>query len=147
MLSYGGADSVRSAWNSSRISSYFGRLEVLLKMDRFQELEEDVSYRSMREYARVSAFLPVRIRQVLEEERQGLRSRIVIESAITEHPEMPEIEDEALSACLHILNSKLDSIIKLLAFPPNSNRELDFARVNISAGGLGTSSSQLLCFG
>jgi c-di-GMP-binding flagellar brake protein YcgR len=97
----------------------------------------------MREYARVSAFLPVRIRPVLEEERQGLRSRIVIKSAITEHPEMPEIQDEALSACLHILNSKLDSIIRLLAFPPNSDRELDFARVNISAGGLGTSSSQL----
>jgi c-di-GMP-binding flagellar brake protein YcgR len=97
----------------------------------------------MREYARVNAFLPVRIRPVLEEERQGLRSRIVIESAMTEHPEMPEIENEALSACLHILNSKLDSIIRLLAFPSNSNRELDFARVNISAGGLSISSSRL----
>jgi len=112
-------------------------------MDGFQELDEDISYRSMREYARVNAFLPVRIRPVLEEERQGLRSRIVIESAMTEHPEMPEIENEALSACLHILNSKLDSIIRLLAFPSNSNRELDSARVNISAGGLSISSSRL----
>ncbi|MGA2027272.1 MAG: PilZ domain-containing protein [Syntrophobacteraceae bacterium] len=112
-------------------------------MDRFQELDEDASYRSLREYARVSAFLPVRVRPVLEKERQGLRSRIVIESAMTEHPEMPEIENEALSACLHILNSKLDSIIRLLAFPSNKDREVDFARVNISAGGLSTSSSQL----
>jgi len=111
-------------------------------MDGFQELDEDKLYRSLREYARVSAFLPIRIRQVSEEERQGLRSRIVVESALTEHPEMPEVEDEVLSACLQILNSKLDSIIRLLAFPSNSHRELDFARVNISAGGLSTSSSE-----
>jgi hypothetical protein len=111
-------------------------------MAGFQELDDDKLYRSLREYARVSAFLPVRIRQVLEKERQSLRSRIVVESALTEHPEMPEIEDLALSACLQILNSKLDSIIRLLAFPSNSHKELDFARVNISAGGLSTSSSE-----
>jgi c-di-GMP-binding flagellar brake protein YcgR len=111
-------------------------------MDGFQELDEDKSYRSLREYARVSAFLPVRIRPVLEKERPSLRSRIVVESALTEHPELPEIEDKVLSACLQILNSKLDSIIRLLAFPSDSHRELDFARVNISAGGLSTSSSE-----
>jgi c-di-GMP-binding flagellar brake protein YcgR len=111
-------------------------------MDCFQELDEDKSYRSLREYARVSAFLPVRIRPVLEEERESLRSRIVVESALTEHPELPEIEDEVLADCLQILNSKLDSIIRLLAFPSGSHRELDFAKVNISAGGLSTSSSE-----
>ena len=108
-------------------------------MDGFQELDEDKLYRTLREYARVSAFLPIRIRPVLEEERHGLRSRIVVEPALTAHREMPEVEDETLSACLHMLNSKLDSIIKLLALQSNSNRELDFARVNISAGGLCTS--------
>ncbi len=55
-------------------------------MDRFQELDEDVSYRSMREYAGASAFLPIKIRRVPEEERRGLMSRIVIESAMTKHP-------------------------------------------------------------
>ncbi len=111
-------------------------------MDRFQELDEDASYRSMREYARVSAFLPIRVRRVPEEERQGLMSRIVVESAMTEHPEMPEIENEALAVSLNILSSKLDSIIRLLAFPANSGRELDYARVNISAGGLSTAAGQ-----
>jgi c-di-GMP-binding flagellar brake protein YcgR len=111
-------------------------------MDGFQELDEDKLYRSLREYARVSAFLPIRIRPVLEEERQSLRSRIVVESALTEHRDMPEIEDEVLSACLQILNSKLDSIIRLLASPSNNHGLLDFTRVNISAGGLSTSSSE-----
>ena len=100
-------------------------------------------YRSLREYSRVEAFLPVRIRPVPEEERQNIISRIVIESALTEHPELPQLEDEVLSACLQILNSKLDSIIRLLAFPSNSHKELDFEMVNISAGGLSTSSTEV----
>ncbi|MGA2400630.1 MAG: PilZ domain-containing protein [Syntrophobacteraceae bacterium] len=105
--------------------------------------DEDKLYRSLREYSRVEAFLPVRIRPVLEEERQNVRSRIVIESALTEHPEMPQVEDEILSACLQILNAKLDSIIRLLAFPSNSHKDLDFQMVNISAGGLSTSSDEV----
>ena len=110
-------------------------------MTGLEELDEDKLYRSLREYARVSAYLPIRMQPVLEEERQNLRSRIVVESALTEHPEMPEIEDEVLSTCLQILNSKLDSIIRMLAFPSGGPRELDFAKVNISAGGLSTFSS------
>ena len=109
--------------------------------------DEDKLYRSLREYSRVEAYLPVRIRPVSEEERQNIRSRIVIESALTEHPEMPQVEDEVLSACLQILNAKLDSIIRLLAFPSNSHRELDFQMVNISAGGLSTSSEEVLLYG
>jgi len=104
--------------------------------------DEDKDYRSLREYSRVEAFLPVRIRPVLEEEQQHIVSRIVVESALTEHPELPQLEDEVLSACLQILNSKLDSIIRLLAFPSNGNKELDLEMVNISAGGLSTLSTE-----
>lgn len=111
-------------------------------MGGFQELDKDGVYRSLREYARVNAYLPLTIRPVGEEERQSLRSRVVIESALTEHPEMPELEDQTLSACLHILNSKLDSIIRMLAFPSNGPKDLDFSKVNISAGGLSTYSIQ-----
>ncbi len=108
----------------------------------FKEMDEDKQYRSLREYARVNAYLPVGIRSVQADELQDLRSRIVIENALTVHPEMPEIENEALAACLQILNSKLDSIIRMLAHPSDSHRELDFSRVNISAGGLATFSNE-----
>ncbi len=110
-------------------------------MTGFQDLEEDKLFLSLREYARVNAYLPVRIRPVPEEEAQVVRSRIVVESALTEHPELPVIEDDALSTCLQILNSKLDSIIRMLAFPSDRPKELDFSKVNISAGGLSTSST------
>ena len=111
-------------------------------MAGFQELDEDRFYRSMREYARVSAYLPVKVRPVPEEERQNLLSRVVVEFALTEHPQMPQVQDEALWACLEILNSKLDSIIRMLAFPSDSHRELGFSKVNISAGGLSTPSTE-----
>jgi c-di-GMP-binding flagellar brake protein YcgR len=48
---------------------------------------------------------------------------------------MPQIEDEALAACLRILNSKLDAIMKLLALD-TSCKEMDLVKVNISDGGL-----------
>lgn len=111
-------------------------------MTGFEDLDEDKLFLSLREYARVSAYLPVRVRPVPEEERQSVRSRIVVESALTEHPDLPQVEDEALSTCLQILNSKLDAIIRMIAFPSDSPKGLDFSKVNISAGGLGTSSNE-----
>jgi len=104
-----------------------------------QETDEDGLYRSMREYARVSAFLPVRVRPVPAKDWQNVRSRTVVESALTSYPEMPQVDDQALSTCLQILNSKLDSIIRLIASPMNGNKEVDFEKVNISAGGLSIS--------
>jgi hypothetical protein len=117
-------------------------MEAFVQMGDFPGPDDERRYRSLREYSRVEAFLPVRIRRVLGEERQTARSRIVIESALTEHPQMPELDDEQLSACLQILSAKLDSIIRLLAFPSNSHKELHFEMVNISAGGLSTLSGE-----
>jgi hypothetical protein len=115
-------------------------MEVLCPVAGFRELDDDKRYLSLREYARVSAYLPLKVRPVPQEERRKLLSRIVVESALTEHPQMPQVQDEALWACLEILNSKLDSIIRMLAFPSDGHRELSFSKVNISAGGLSTPS-------
>ncbi|MGC8493316.1 MAG: PilZ domain-containing protein [Syntrophobacteraceae bacterium] len=104
-------------------------------MNDFRELEEDKPFLSMREYARATGYLPVSIRAVSEEEREGLCSRIMVESVFPEHPELPEVEDRALATCLQILNSKLDSIIKMIAFHSNS-KEMGLSKVNISDGGL-----------
>lgn len=104
-------------------------------MNFFGDLDDDRQFLSMREYARVTGYLPVRIRAVPEEEMQGLSSRIVVESTFAEQPEMPEVEDPALAACLRILNSKLDTIIKMLAVE-SSCKEMDVTKVNISDGGL-----------
>ncbi len=104
-------------------------------MNAFGDLEEDRQFLSMREYARVTGYLPVSIRAVPEGERQGLASRIGVESAFAEHQDMPEVDDPALSACLRILSAKLDAIIKMLTLEA-SCKEMDLAKVNISDGGL-----------
>lgn len=104
-------------------------------MNGFRELEEDKQFLPLREYARVTGYLPVSIRAVPEEEREELSSRVVVESVSPEHPELPALEDEVLATCLQILNSKLDSIIKMLAFH-SASKEMDLAKVNISDGGL-----------
>jgi hypothetical protein len=111
-------------------------------MPGFFELDEDESLLSLREYARVNAYLPVRIRRVPEEERLIVRSRIAMESALIEHPDMPQLEDEVLWTCLQILNAKLDSIIRLLSLQSVSHKELGFELLNISAGGMSMTSRE-----
>jgi hypothetical protein len=104
-------------------------------MDCFEDFEDDREFLSLREYARVTGYLPVNIRALTEAERLSLASRMVFESVSLETQPLPEIEDQPLSACLKILNSKLDSIIRMLSFE-SCGKEMDMAKVNISDGGL-----------
>ncbi|MGC9194052.1 MAG: PilZ domain-containing protein [Syntrophobacteraceae bacterium] len=104
-------------------------------MDCFEDFEDDREYLSLREYARVTGYLPVSIRAVTETEKLSLVSRMVFESVSFETQSLPEIGDQALSACLKILNSKLDSIIRMLSFE-SCGKEMDMAKVNISDGGI-----------
>jgi hypothetical protein len=100
------------------------------------DTEEEKYYRALREYSRADAFLPVQIRLVRADELKTLRSRSAVESAVTEQKEMPEPEDKVIAECLQILNAKLDSILKILAFQSNQSNTLCLRHVNISAGGL-----------
>ncbi|MHC1726890.1 MAG: PilZ domain-containing protein [Syntrophobacteraceae bacterium] len=107
-------------------------------MAGFNESEDDRLYRSLREYSRVDAYLPVQIYRVAPEDRQNVRSHIAFESVLTEHPEMPELDDKVMAECLQILNAKLDTILRMLAFPDKKGRGLELEMVNISAGGVST---------
>jgi len=104
--------------------------------------EEDKYFRTLREYSRVDAFLPLNIRLVENEELPTIRSRTALESAIPELSPMPEPEDEVLAECLHILNAKLDAILKILACQTSGCNTLCLRPVNISAGGLCVSTSE-----
>jgi hypothetical protein len=92
----------------------------------------------LREYSRVDGYLPIDIRIVPEEERLTVRSRTSLENALTEYGDLPEPHEKALADCLRILNAKLDTIIKLLAFQARGYCALKHEEVNISAGGLST---------
>jgi hypothetical protein len=105
------------------------------------DTEEEKYFRTLREYSRVDAFLPVHIRLVASAELQTLRSRTTVESVITESREMPEPDDKILAECLQILNAKLDSILKILSFQTSECNTLCLRQVNISAGGLSVSTN------
>lgn len=98
---------------------------------------EDQDYRGMREYSRVDSYLPVEIRRVPLEQKAALRSRTAVESVLTDFQSFPDVEDnQALSECLKILNTKLDTIINILTLQRTDYSRLKFTQVNISAGGL-----------
>lgn len=101
-------------------------------------MENDEQYRSLREFSRVEAFLPVQITRVGEADRAAVRSHSSFESALTGHQEMPEPDDKVISECLRILNSKLDSIIQMLASQKKEYERLPLRQINISAGGMRT---------
>jgi hypothetical protein len=109
-------------------------------MDEYEENkgQEEIRYRSLREYSRVDGYLPIDIRLLPEEERLTVRSRTSLENALTEYEELPEPHEKALYDCLRILNAKLDTLIKLLAFQARDYCSLKHEEVNISAGGLST---------
>ena len=113
-------------------------------MERIMDSDEEKYYRSLREYSRVNAYLPVQVRPVKQEDRENVRSRQSLESAMTQQPEMPEVEDKALAECLQILNAKLDSIIRMLSLENKDHEGLGLEVVNISAGGISTFSRQPL---
>lgn len=118
-------------------------VEDLVGMERFMESDEEKYYRSLREYSRVNAYLPVQVRLVKEEERESVRSRMALESVLTQHPDLPEIDDRAIAESLQILNAKLDSIIRMLSLQNRDHEGLELEQVNISAGGVSTFSRQI----
>ncbi|MFP5214212.1 MAG: PilZ domain-containing protein [Acidobacteriota bacterium] len=99
-------------------------------------MAEDEKYRSMREYSRVDAYLPMELSRVSESDRERVRSRTSVECLLPEIQALPELDDHILSESLKIINSKLDTIIKLLTAQNSRIDALTYKNVNLSAGGL-----------
>lgn len=106
--------------------------------------DEEAKYRSLREYSRVDGHLPIHISAVPENRHSMAWSRTSLEAALTEHQEMPEVSDRVISECLNIINSKLDTIIRMLAFQSKDYCSLQLEEVNISAGGLSVATGELI---
>lgn len=106
--------------------------------------QEEAKYRSLREYSRVDGHLPINI-SVVPEDREALAwSRTSLEAALTENQEMPEPNDRVLAECLRIVNTKLDTIIRMLAFQTKEYCSLQLEEVNISAGGLSVTTADMI---
>lgn len=104
---------------------------------------ENESKRNMREYSRVDAFIPLKIRMVPDDRREELHSRTSRECFPTIFQPLPEIEDSSLAESLRILNSKLDAILHCLTFSNGDPAALRGRQVNISGSGIGFTSGEV----
>lgn len=99
-------------------------------------LYEDCGQR--REYSRVEAYLPFEYRIVAQEEREHIQSRI---SGVTNTAEFRPVQDlvdhdHILGEWLKMLNTKLDTVIRLITLQREGYFGLSYKTVSISGGGM-----------
>jgi hypothetical protein len=95
-----------------------------------------------REYARVSAYLPLEVRLVPPEEREVHIPRISGVAVLSDFAKPPELDDKPLAKWLNILNAKLDSIISSLSVEREGFCSLTFQMLTISGSGMGFKSKE-----
>ena len=91
---------------------------------------------SQREYSRVEVYIPMDLRLLPPEDRQRVKSHLAGDAILAEFRGLPAIEDSLTAEWLTILNSKLDTIIRMLTFDHEGFIGLPYVSVNISGGGM-----------
>jgi hypothetical protein len=91
-----------------------------------------------RQYSRVEAYIPFEYRIVSPEDRDHIQSEIPGNIAAVELRSIPDIteHDHILGEWLMILNSKLDTVIRLMTLQREGFFGLPYKAVNISGGGM-----------
>ncbi|MBI4632608.1 MAG: PilZ domain-containing protein [Deltaproteobacteria bacterium] len=96
-----------------------------------------------REFSRVKVQLPVDIRLVPPEEQSNIRAHVSGRYMVKESACLPDVQDKLLAEWLKLLNSKLDTIIRMLTLQEEGLGSLPFNSENISGGGLSFTSPHL----
>jgi hypothetical protein len=103
---------------------------------------DDVQQVNRREFCRVEVCIPFACRLVPPEEQKKIRSHISGSSVYAGHETLPEVKDPAIAEWLNLLNSKLDTLIRLLTLERQGFYALPFECVNIGGGGIRFSSRE-----
>jgi hypothetical protein len=91
---------------------------------------------NQREYSRVDAYIPLEYKLVDPLQRQYIRSRVAGETILSEFKSLPDPDDQLIAEWLKIINTKLNSIIRMLTIHQEGFDQLPMRRVNISGGGI-----------
>jgi hypothetical protein len=91
-----------------------------------------------REYSRVEAYIPFEYRIVMPADRNYVQARITSDSVAADYQPQPDSgnHDPVLDEWLRLLNSKLDTIMRLLKLQQEGYFGVNFKAVNISGGGM-----------
>lgn len=102
-----------------------------------------------REYSRVDAYLPFDYRIVADADKGHIRARISGHNATSEFRPIQNVGeyDYIFAEWLKILNTKLDTIIRLMTLQREGYFGLPFKTVNISGGGMSFSLTEPIPLG
>jgi hypothetical protein len=98
-------------------------------------IDDDVRDKNRRQYCRVEACIPFAHRLVPREEQAKIASHVGA-THITSHKTPPDIQDPSIAEWMNLLNSKLDTLIRLLTLEREGFYALPFECINIGGGGL-----------
>jgi len=92
--------------------------------------------KNQREYSRVDAYIPLEYKLIDSQQRQYIRSRMAGETILAEFKSLPDPDDQLIAEWLKTINTKLNSIIRMLTIHQEGFDQLPMRRVNISGGGI-----------
>lgn len=95
-----------------------------------------------REYSRVYAYIPLAVRKVPPEEHTVVRARLAGDSVLPGAGIVPELGDRMLTEWLKMLNSKMDSVIRMLSIQSEGFQCLPSKAVQISGSGISFASAE-----
>jgi hypothetical protein len=91
---------------------------------------------NQREYSRVMAYLPLDFKLLDSGQMKYVRSRVAGETILAEFKSLPDPDDQLLAEWLKTINTKLNSIIRMLTIQHEGFNTLSIVKVNISGGGI-----------
>lgn len=103
-------------------------------------IDDDIRGENRRQYCRVEACIPFAHRLVRPEEHAKIRSHVGT-THNTAYRTMPEIQDPSIAEWMNMLNTKLDTIVRLLTLDREGFYSLPYECINIGGGGLRFSSA------
>jgi hypothetical protein len=89
-----------------------------------------------REYSRVEAYIPLEYKLIEPGQRQHVRARVAGETILAEFKTLPDPDDQVITEWLKTINTKLNSIIRMLTLHQEGFSQLTIRKVNISGGGI-----------
>jgi len=97
---------------------------------------------SQREYSRVDAYIPIEYKLIDPGRRQYIRSRVAGELILSKFKSLPDPDDQVIAEWLKTINSKLNSIIRMMTMHHEGFDQLPLKKVNISGGGISFSADK-----
>lgn len=97
---------------------------------------------NQRKYSRVDAYIPIEYKLIHPQQRQYIRSRVAGEIILAKFKSLPDPDDQIIAEWLKTINTKLNSIIRMLTMHHEGFDQLPLKKVNISGGGISFSTEK-----